>query len=477
VNFRPGGFRRRVGPLRPVTGAQERTGLRSMWVAPRVFPSLEGRFLLYWEVVALLDIKFIVNNPDLVKKAVRDKNMDVDIDRLLAVYDEVRALTAETDSLRSERNSLSKEIPKLQGAEKERGIARVRELKDLIGTLEGRLARCREEYENLMLQVPSVPLPEVPVGQGEEDNVEIRRVGEIPQFDFEFKDHLELAEALDIVDIPRAVKIAGSRSYMLKNEGALLELAVTRFVLDRLMAKGYTLLTVPVLVRERAMIGTGYFPFGREQAYAVPEDDLFLAGTSEVPMVAFHQDEILSYRDLPLRYTALSTCFRREAGTYGKDTRGLYRVHQFQKVEQVIFCPADDALAEQLHMELLANAEEILQALELPYRVALACTAEIGAGQVRKHEVETWMPSRNAYSETHSCSTLNDYQSRRLNIKYRDSDGKSKYCYTLNNTGIASPRILIPLLENHQNADGSVTIPKALRPYMNGLEKLTPKKR
>ncbi|MGI6365245.1 MAG: serine--tRNA ligase [Bacillota bacterium] len=425
----------------------------------------------------MLDIKFIVNNPDVVKKAVRDKNMEVDIDRLLSVYEDVRAVTSQVDSLRGERNSLSREIPKLQGEEKEKGIARVRDLKDEIGELEGKLAALREEYEELMLLVPSVPRPEVPVGKGEEDNVEIRRVGEIPKFDFEFKDHLELAEALGIVDIPRAVNIAGSRSYMLKNEGALLELAVTRFVLDRLWAKGFQLLTVPVLVRERAMTGTGYFPLGRDQAYAVPEDELFLVGTSEVSLVSYHQDEILSYRDLPRRYTALSTCFRREAGTYGKDTRGLYRVHQFQKVEQVIFCEADDEVAEKLHYELLNNAEEILQALELPYRVCLACTGEIGAGQVRKHEVETWMPSRNAYSETHSCSTLNDYQSRRLNIKYRDADGKSKYCYTLNNTAIASPRILIPLLENHQNADGSVNIPPVLRTYMNGLVKLVPQKR
>lgn len=423
----------------------------------------------------MLDVKFIVSNPDVVKKAVQDKNMSVDIDRLLAVYDDVKQVTSKVDSMRGERNSLSREIPKLQGEEKQQGVVRVRELKDEISKLEGELSVLKQEYDELMLLVPSVPLPEVPIGKGEEDNVELRQVGQVPQFGFEFKDHMELAELLDIVDVPRAVNIAGSRSYMLKNEGALLELAVCRFVVDHLMKKGFNLLSVPVIVRERAMMGTGYFPLGRDQAYAIPEDDLYLVGTSEVSMVAFHQDEILSYRDLPLRYTGYSTCFRREAGTYGKDTRGLYRVHQFQKVEQVVFCPADDAVAEKLHLELLSNVEEILQALELPYRVALACTGEIGAGQVRKHEVETWMPSRNAYSETHSCSTLNDYQSRRLNIKYRDSDGKSKFCYTLNNTGIASPRILIPLLENHQNGDGSVNIPKALRSYMNGMEKLVPK--
>ena len=412
----------------------------------------------------------------MVKKAARDKNMPVDIDRLLSVYEDVKRVTSQVDTLRGERNSLSREIPKLSGEEQQQEIIRVRDLKDEISVLESKLSVIKAEYEELMLLVPSVPMPEVPIGKGEEDNVELRRVGEIPQFAFEFKDHVDLAEALDIVDISRAVNMAGSRSYMLKNEGALLELAVTRLVIDRLRSKGFTLLTVPVLVREQALVGTGFFPLGRDQTYAVPEDELYLVGTSEVPMVAYHQGEILSYRDLPRRYTALSTCFRREAGTYGKDTRGLYRVHQFQKVEQVVFCEADDDLALELHLELLGNAEEILQALELPYRVALACTGEIGVGQVRKHEIETWMPSRNAYSETHSCSTLNDYQSRRLNIKYRDKDGKSKFCYTLNNTGIASPRILIPLLENHQNEDGSVNIPRALQPYMNGVEKLTVKR-
>lgn len=424
----------------------------------------------------MLDIKFIANNPEVVKKAARDKNMPVDIDRLLSVYEDVKRVTSQVDTLRGERNSLSREIPKLSGEEQQQEIIRVRDLKDEISVLESKLSVIKAEYEELMLLVPSVPMPEVPIGKGEEDNVELRRVGEIPEFAFEFKDHVDLAEALDIVDISRAVNMAGSRSYMLKNEGALLELAVTRLVIDRLRSKGFTLLTVPVLVREQALVGTGFFPLGRDQTYAVPEDELYLVGTSEVPMVAYHQGEILSYRDLPRRYTALSTCFRREAGTYGKDTRGLYRVHQFQKVEQVVFCEADDDLALELHLELLGNAEEILQALELPYRVALACTGEIGVGQVRKHEIETWMPSRNAYSETHSCSTLNDYQSRRLNIKYRDKDGKSKFCYTLNNTGIASPRILIPLLENHQNEDGSVNIPRALQPYMNGVEKLTVKR-
>jgi seryl-tRNA synthetase len=213
------------------------------------------------------------------------------------------------------------------------------------------------------------------------------------------------------------------------------------------------------------MRGTGYFPVGFDQAYKLPEDDLFLVGTSEVSLVSYHQDEILSLEALPLRYAGISTCYRREAGTYGKDTRGLYRVHQFTKVEQVIICEADDKKAEELHYELLDNAETVMKALELPYRVCLACTGEIGIGQVRKHEIETWMPSRRAYSETHSCSTMGDFQSRRGNIRYRTAGGELKYAFTLNNTAIASPRVLIPLLETYQNVDGSITVPEALRPY------------
>jgi seryl-tRNA synthetase len=270
-------------------------------------------------------------------------------------------------------------------------------------------------------------------------------------------------------------KFAGGRAYALTGYGALLELAVTRLTIDTLMARGFELVIPPVMVLERAMQGTGYFPLGREQAYAMPEDGLFLVGTSEVALVSLHCDETLDGTKLPLRYAGISACFRREAGAHGKDTRGLYRVHQFTKVEQVVFCLPDEKIAETEHYALLGNAEAVLEKLEIPYRVAIACTGEIGLGQTRKHEVESWMPSRSAYSETHSCSTLGDFQSRRSNIRVRLADGSLAYPYTLNNTAIASPRILIPLLENHQNEDGSVTIPQALRPYMNGMERITAK--
>lgn len=424
----------------------------------------------------MLDINFIRNHADVVKKAVADKLMNADIDRLLELDAGIRDAISAAEALRAERNGLSKQVQQLAGSEKAAAVERVRAIKEELSVLEAGLAQAKSEYDAIMLTVPSVPAPEVPIGRGEEDNIELRRWGEPPGFGFAPKDHMELAEGLDIVDVPRAVKISGSRSYFLKNEGVLLEMAICRFVVDRLVSKGFTPMSVPLMVREGAMQGTGYFPIGYDQAYKLPEDELFLIGTSEVALVSYHQNEILRLDELPKKYAGYSTCFRREAGTYGRDTRGLYRVHQFQKVEQVIICRNDDAEAEKLHYEILGNTEEILQALELPYRVALACTGEIGIGQVRKHEVETWMPSRNNYCETHSCSTLNDFQARRSNIRYRDADGALKYAYTLNNTGIASPRILIPLLETYQNEDGSVTVPEALRPYMNGLEKISPKK-
>ena len=419
----------------------------------------------------MLDINFIRENPRLIKKASSDKLMPVDIDRLLELDESLRKLIVKNESLRTERNAISKNIPRCKDdGEKEKLSARVRDIKGELSELETSEKILRNEFDDLMLRVPSVPAPEVPIGKGEEDNVELRRVGQIKDFDFPFLDHMALCEMHDMADMQRGAKISGSRSYFLKNDAVFLEMAVCRFVADFLASRGFVPFSVPQLVKEKAMRGTGYFPIGYDQAYKLPEDELYLVGTSEVPLVSYHQDEILNLSDLPIRYAGISSCYRREAGTYGKDTRGLYRVHQFQKVEQVVFCEADDKKAEELHYEILNNTETILQALELPYRVCLACTGEIGIGQIRKHEVETWMPSRGAYCETHSCSTLGDFQARRSNIRYRDRDEKLQYAFTLNNTGIASPRILIPLLENHQNADGTVTIPEILRPYMGNRE-------
>lgn len=424
----------------------------------------------------MLDIKYIRENSEIVKQAAKNKLIDVDIDRLLEVDKKLREQNQKLDALKEERNTLSSKIPQLKDEEKQKTIAYVKELKEQITSLESVVLPLKEEFDNLMYQVPGIPFEEVPIGKTDEDNVEIKRVGEIPTFDFEIKDHVDLAESLDLVDIPRGVKVAGSRSYYLKNEAVLLEMALCRYVLDKLIKKGFTPMTVPTLVKEAPMYGTSYFPGGRDQSYAVTEDNLYLVGTSEVSLVSYHSNETFENPEaLPKMYCGYSSCYRREAGTYGKDTRGLYRVHQFTKIEQVILCEADYDKQYALHDFLLNNAEEILQELNIPYRVVKVCTGDMGIGQVRKHDIEAWMPSRGKYSETHSCSSFNDFQARRSNIKYKDKDGNTKYCYSLNNTAIASPRILIPLLELNQNKDGSVNIPEVLIPYMGGITKIEPK--
>lgn len=423
----------------------------------------------------MLDIQFIRHNAEQVRAAIVNKRLDLDLDQLLAADRERRESTTLLETKRARKNELSALIPK---ASKEERPALVEEAKQIRGEIEGlepKLADAQRRFQDLMLRVPSLPRPEVPIGKGEEDNVEVRRVGTPRTFDFEPRDHVDLMSALEMVEFEGPRRFAGGRSYALVGDGALLEMAVLRLAVDTLIERGMKLVAPPVLVKERAMMGTGYFPIGLEQAYAIPADELFLVGTSEVPLVSMHCDETIEPERLPLRYAGISPCFRREAGAHGKDTRGLYRVHQFMKVEQVVFCTPDEAVAEKHHYELLGNAEAILAKLEIPYRVALACTGEIGLGQTRKHEVESWMPGRKAYSETHSCSTMGDFQARRSNIRVRLADGSLGYPYTLNNTAIASPRILIPLLENHQNADGSVTLPKALVPYFLGREKLVPR--
>ncbi|MFH0959093.1 MAG: serine--tRNA ligase [Pseudomonadota bacterium] len=424
----------------------------------------------------MLDIAFIRNNPEAVKEGVRKKRMQVDIDEILSIDNDIRILKTEVETLRADRNRISKDVSKAGGSERDELISQIRFIKESLSDKEPKLKELEERFDQLMLYVPNPPAPEVPEGDSDEDNVVLREVGKLPEFDFIPKDHLELAESLDIVDMPRAVKFAGARMYFLKNEGALLEFALFKFALDHLFSKGFQPMIVPQLVRREAMVGTGFVPLGEEDTFFVSKDDLYLVGTAEVPLVSYHMDEILNESELPKRYCGYSTCFRREAGSYGRDTKGFYRLHQFNKVEQVVICANDPEISMMEHRLLLENAEELMKALELPYRVALACSGEIGQGQVLKHEIETWMPSRGKYSETHSCSTLHEFQARRLRIRYRSSDGKTKPCHTLNNTAVASPRILIPILENFQNKDGSVTIPKVLRPLMRGIEKIEPKR-
>jgi seryl-tRNA synthetase len=421
----------------------------------------------------MLDIAFIRQNADLVKAAIKNKRFDLDLEELLAADRSRRELGAELDLRRARKNEISALIPKASKEERPKLIEEGKEVRTAIESLEPASNEAKKKFDELMLRVPSVPRPEVPIGKGEEDNVEIRKVGTPREFGFQPKDHVELMTGLKMVNWDGPRKFAGARSYALTGMGAILELAATRMAIDILVKRGLTMVIPPVMVKERAMQGTGFFPLGREEAYSIPADELFLIGTSEVALVSMHCDDVLEASHLPVRYAGISPCFRREAGAHGKDTKGLYRVHQFTKVEQVVFCLPDEAVAEKEHYSLLGNAEAVLAALEIPYRVALACTGEIGLGQTRKHEVESWMPGRNAYAETHSCSTLGDFQSRRSNIRLRLADGSLVFPYTLNNTAIASPRILIPLLENHQNADGSVTLPRALVPYV-GVETLKP---
>ncbi len=416
----------------------------------------------------MLDIKFIRENADLVKKGAADKRIKFDLDRLLSLDKEIRPLQGAWEELQAERNSLSKTIGKAAPGDRDALKAQVHEIKTKMDGIEVDLNKKKEDFAGLMLLVPQPARADVPIGKDDSENVEVRKWGTPTAFPFKPKDHMQLGEQHGMIDVPRGVKIAGSRSYVLKGDGARLEQAILRFTYDLLIDRGFTPMSIPVLVTEECMVGTGYFPTGREQAYYVEADKLALVGTAEVSLTSYHAKEILKEADLPCRYMAWSSCFRREAGTYGKDTSGLYRVHQFQKIEQVIVGPADEAQSVKYHEEILGNAEAVLQALGLPYRVVYVCTGDLGQGQVRKHDIETWMPSRNNYAETHSCSTFHEFQARRLSLKYKDAKGENRVCHTLNNTAVATPRVLIPLLENCQLADGRIAIPKVLQPFMGG---------
>jgi seryl-tRNA synthetase len=424
----------------------------------------------------MLDLKFIRDNPDRVKAACAKKRIDLDVDRLLTIDAEVRELKRSCEVLKADSNARSKEVPKLQGEEKEKTLAALKEVSAKIRDAEEAQRAKEGELQGYLLRVPNVPSPEVPDGKDDTENVELRKVGTPRAFDFDPKDHVDLGVSLDILDIERATRIAGSRTYFLKNEGVLLELGVLRLALDHMIAAGFSPMLPPHLVRDEAMTGTAYLPGGEEQAYRTDRDGSWLIGTAEVPLTAWRMGEILEDAELPLKLVGMSHCYRREAGTYGKDTRGLYRIHQFQKVEQVVICRNDEALSRRFHDEILGHSEAVLGKLGLPYRVVNVCGGDLGRPQVQKFDVETWMPSRKGYGETHSASRFHDFQARRLNLRYRDAAGKVQFCHTLNNTVIASPRILIPILENYQQKDGSVVVPKALVPYV-GREVLEPKKR
>jgi seryl-tRNA synthetase len=404
----------------------------------------------------MLDIHFIRENLELCKTAAVNKNRVVDWDKLLTLDDTRRDVIGKVEKLRAERNTVST-------ARTEESFARGKQIKQELKELEDTLKTVETELSNLLLTVPNVPDASVPVGKDESGNVEIKKWGDVPKFDFPIKDHIDLAKSLDLIDFERGAKVGGSRTYFLKNEGAQLELAILFYSFQKLVSKGYTPIIAPSLLKEFTLFGIGQFPWGREEVYHLEKDDVYLAGTAEQPVTSYYADEILKEEELPKKFVAFSPCFRREAGSYGKDTRGIYRVHQFAKIEQVIISKNDMSNSFTLHDELLHNSEEILQDLKLPYRVLLMCTGDMGEPQVKKYDIETWMPGRNAYGETMSDSVMGDFQARRLKIRYRTKDGKTEYCHTLNNTAIASPRILIPILENYQQADGSIKIPEALQ--------------
>ncbi|MBC7785728.1 MAG: serine--tRNA ligase [Burkholderiales bacterium] len=430
----------------------------------------------------MIDLKDLRETPDKYRKGAADKNVRVDIDAILDFDLRHRAAQQEFERLRAEQNAASQSIGKLKDPEEKKlAVARVGTLKASVKDAEERARQLETDLQALLLLVPQPADLDVPVGRDASENVVVSKWGEPKKFNFKTQNHIELAQKLKIVDFEAGVKLGGSRSYMLLGAGAELHMAVIRLALDIMVREnGFTQVTVPVLVREEAMQGTGFFPTGREQAYHVSEDNLFLTGTAEVGLTAMHAGQTLEESQLPLRYVAVSTCFRREAGTYGKDTAGLYRVHLFDKVEQVVIARNDIEESKLWHRKMLGFAETLLQRLELPYRIIQCCTGDIGVKNASMLDIETWMPSRfdgkdpaTGYGETHSASRLYEFQSRRLNLRYKGADGKVRYCHTLNNTVVASPRILIPIIENYQNEDGSVTVPEALRGYMGGRETIS----
>ncbi|MBX3360006.1 MAG: serine--tRNA ligase [Phycisphaeraceae bacterium] len=467
----------------------------------------------------MIDLKQLRENPAHYALGAKAKNVLIDIERIVELDARKRALQSEFEKLRAEQNRLAKEIGpqigKLKGSLKGKHgaeadaiqkeidalSAKPVALKSASHAIEAEITALDPELQSLLLQVPLPPDPDVPVGKGSEDNIELRRWSP-PGFDlsksfeanrgFKPLTHLQLIEKHNLVSFERGVKLAGTRSYILTGAGMLLHNAILRYAFDTMVhSHGFTPMSVPVLVREEAMIGTGFFPAGREQAYLVDEknrggsSDSYLTGTGEVGLMGLHMDEILDEASLPLRYVTVSTCFRREAGAAGKDTAGLYRIHQFDKVEQVVICRADEAESRQWHKKMIGYVEQLLQSLGLPYRLLQCCTGDLGVKNADMVDIESWMPGRGdasdgtpsgEFGETHSASRLYDFQCRRLNMRYRPGGSAGKgdtvVCHSLNNTVAASPRILIPLLEMYQNADGSITIPDVLRPYMNGMARI-----
>jgi seryl-tRNA synthetase len=414
----------------------------------------------------MLGMDFLKANRETVARAIEVKGVDLDLEALLALDAEVRAHKTEIEGLRTERNALSARFKDATAEEKAELGRNAKEAGARAAALEGALADKQAELNALMLKLPGIPYAGAPVGPDESANVVVRTKGTPPEFGFEPLDHVALIEKNDWGDLSRVTQVSGSRTYCLKGRLALLETKLMAFALERIANAGFTPITVPAIAREQAFLNQGQFPGHREETYELPNDDLWLSGTAEVVLTSLHSGEIVEPDKLPILYAGYSPCFRREAGSAGKDVRGLLRVHQFVKVEQYVICEADDEQSAQWHARLLELAESLLAALEIPYQVVETSTGDMGLGKYRMNDIESWVPSLGKYRETHSCSTLHDWQARRANIRYRGADGKVRFAHTLNNTALASPRILVPLLENHQTEDGRVRLPKALQELM-----------
>ena len=417
----------------------------------------------------MLDIKFIRENPDLIKDAARKKRIIFDVRKFLDIDKKRLEVLKEVEDLRAKQNAASDEVAKTQNEkEKETLIGNLKQLKMEIMVKGDGFKELEKVWRNMMLHAPNIPDVSVPEGEDDSNNIEVRRWGNIPDFKksgFEPKNHVELMQNLGWADFERGSKVAGFRGYFLKKDGALLSFAVLRFVFEKMIANGFEPFIAPSLVREASLMGTGFLPQGKDEIYQT-QDEMYLSGTAEVPMMGMHKDEVLTADSLPKKYAAFSPCFRREAGSHGKDTKGLMRVHEFMKIEQVILCEANHKESVKRHEELTANAENIMRELNLPHRVVVNCGGDLGLGQVKKYDIEAWVPSENRYRETHSSSYFHDFQTRRLNIRYQDKDGKLRFAHSLNNTAIAVPRILIPLVENNQQKDGSIAVPEVLREYI-----------
>ncbi|KKP88845.1 serine--tRNA ligase [Candidatus Nomurabacteria bacterium RIFOXYC2_FULL_36_19] len=418
----------------------------------------------------MLDIKFIRENKEIVQEGAKKKRVDIDITKLIALDDERLKILKEVEELRSEVNKVSNDIVRNQdSALKIQLIEEMRVVKEDIKSKEEKLKTIMEEWQKMMLSVPNVPDISVPEGSSDAENKEVKVGGEKPIFNFEIKNQLTLISDLDLADFERGTKVAGFRGYFLKNEGALLAFALWQFFFDSLVSKGFIPMIVPSLVKKASLVGTGYIPGGEDDLYKTQDGD-YLAGTGEVATMSYYSNEVLDKTKFPIKFAAFSTCFRREAGSHGKDVKGFFRVHEFYKLEQVVLCEANHEESVKFHEEITKNVEDLLIALNLPYHIVANCGGDLGLGQVKKYDIEVWMPSQNKYRETHSASYFHDFQTRRLNIRYKDADGKLKYAHSLNNTAVATPRIIEAIVENFQQADGSVKIPEVLRKYMGNRE-------